>query len=93
MIVRIAGEGQYDVDDAALDGLNQLDSEIEQALEARDEAGLPQQPRPSSSRRSARPARQSAEDDIVPSDLLLPHAEATLDEVRELLGEEGLIPG
>jgi hypothetical protein len=33
------------------------------------------------------------EDVLVPSDLLLPHADATLDEVRDLLGEEGLIPG
>jgi hypothetical protein len=92
MIVRIAGEGQYAVEDAALDGLNQLDSVIEQALEAGDEQAF----RSSLTalleevRKTGAPV---AEDDIVPSDLLLPHADATLDEVRQLLGEEGLIPG
>ena len=92
MIVRIAGEGQYSVDDAALDGLNQLDSAIEQALETGDEQAF-------RSNLSALLAevRQNgspvAEDDIVPSDLLLPHADATLDEVRQQLGDEGLIPG
>jgi hypothetical protein len=92
MIVRIAGEGKYSVDDAALDGLNVLDGEIEKALDAGDEKAF----RSSLAtlldevRGTGTPV---AEADIVPSDLLLPHAEATLDEVRELLGEEGLIPG
>jgi hypothetical protein len=92
MIVRIAGEGQYSVDDSALEGLNALDGEIEKALDAGDEQGF----RSSLTtlldqiRDTGTPV---AEDDLVPSDLLLPHAEATLDEVRDLLGEEGLIPG
>src|SRR5438270_346380 len=33
------------------------------------------------------------DDEIVPSDLVLPTADASLAEVRELLGDEGLIPG
>ena len=32
-------------------------------------------------------------DALEPSDLVLPHSDATIDEVRETLGEEGLIPG
>ena len=36
MIVRILGEGQYDLDDHALDALNGLDNQIEQAIEASD---------------------------------------------------------
>ena len=92
MIVRIAGEGQYEVDDSALDGLNTLDSAVEQALDAGDENAFR-----SSLKTLLDEVRSAgtpvAEDKIVPSDLLLPHAEATLDEVRDLLGEEGLIPG
>jgi len=92
MIVRIAGEGQYEVDDSALDGLNTLDSAIERALEAGDEQTF--RSSLTSLLEEVRGAGTPvAEDEIVPSDLLLPHAEATLDEVRELLGEEGLIPG
>jgi hypothetical protein len=32
-------------------------------------------------------------DALVESDLLLPAADSHLDEVRDMLGEEGLIPG
>ena len=40
MIVRILGEGQYDVADDALDRLNELDTALEAAVEAGDEAAL-----------------------------------------------------
>ena len=33
------------------------------------------------------------DDSLLDSDLMLPPADATLEEVRELLGDEGLIPG
>ena len=92
MIVRIAGEGQYNVDDGQLDALNELDSAVEQALESGDEQAFR-----SSLTTLLDEVRKAGhavpEEDLVPSDLLLPHAEATLDEVRDLLGEEGLIPG
>ena len=92
MIVRIAGEGQYSVDDSELDALNTLDGAVEQALNAGDETAFRNNLKTllDEVRNAGTPV---AEDDLVPSDLLLPHAEATLDEVRDLLGEEGLIPG
>ena len=37
MIVRILGEGQFRVDDAATDELNHLDTELETAVERSDE--------------------------------------------------------
>ena len=40
MIVRILSEGQYAVDDAHADLLNGLDSGLERAVEAGDEAGF-----------------------------------------------------
>jgi len=92
MIVRISGEGQYDVPDDALDGLNELDASLEQALNNEDEATF----------RTALAALLDrvrgggtpvAEDVLEPSDLVLPHSDATLDEVQAVLGEEGLIPG
>ncbi len=92
MIVRISGEGQYDVPEDAVDGLNELDDTVEQALEAGDEATF----------RTALHALLDrvrdagtpvAADVLEPSDLVLPHAEATIDEVQAALGEEGLIPG
>jgi hypothetical protein len=34
-----------------------------------------------------------AEDSLDESDLILPPGDASIDEVRELLGDDGLIPG
>jgi hypothetical protein len=92
MIIRILGEGQFDVSDEALTRLNELDSAVEAAVEGNDEpaftaaltallegvrtVGVPH-----------------AADALDESDLILPPADATLDEVRELLSDEGLIPG
>ncbi|MEJ7832201.1 MAG: hypothetical protein WKF79_04760 [Nocardioides sp.] len=92
MIVRILGEGQYDVADNALDRLNQLDAAVEAAVESSDEAafgvalialleGV----------RTVGVAH--AVDSLDESDLILPPADATLDEVRQLLNDDGLIPG
>ena len=92
MIVRILGEGQYDVSDEALDRLNELDSAVETAVESGDDAafgvalaalldGV----------RTVGVAH--ALDSLDESDLILPPADATIDEVRELLNDDGLIPG
>ncbi len=40
MIVRVLGEGQFEVDDEVAKGLNDLDEQAERALEAGDEAQL-----------------------------------------------------
>ncbi|HVA60041.1 MAG TPA: hypothetical protein VNG13_05830 [Mycobacteriales bacterium] len=92
MIVRILGEGQVEVDESEVDELNSLDNALLRAVEADDEAAF----------RAAHAAlldrvRQLgtplADDLLVPSDLVLPSADAGLAEVRELLGDEGLVAG
>jgi hypothetical protein len=94
MIVRILGEGQYDVSDDALERLNELDSAVETAVETGDDEGFA----------TALAALLDgvrtvgvahAVDSLDESDLILPPADATIDEVRELLAgsDEGLIPG
>ena len=92
MIVRILGEGQYDVPDDALEGLNVCDEAVVAAIEAGDEAGftvaLGELLRGVHTAGTPTPL-----DALVPSDLVLPAADASLEEVRELLSEEGLIPG
>ena len=92
MIVRILGEGQLEVADDQLDSLNELDRAVESAVEAGDEAAF------SSSlaalldgvRRSGTPVPEDSLDD---SDLILPPSDATIEEVRQLLEGDGLIPG
>ncbi|GGO69956.1 PspA-associated protein PspAA [Nocardioides deserti] len=92
MIVRILGEGQLDVPDSALDRLNELDAAVEAAVESSDEAAfataltaLLEGVREVG---AAHPA-----DALDESDMILPPADATIDEVRAMLGDDGLIPG
>ena len=92
MIVRILGEGQVDVPDGELDSLNDLDDALQRAVDGGDEEGFSQSLGALLSRvRDI--GRPLPDDEIVPSDLVLPSADASLAEVRELLGDEGLIPG
>jgi hypothetical protein len=92
MIVRIMGEGQFVIPDDALPALNELDSELERAVLAEDEASF----RTVLSKlleqvRSAGEA--AAPDDLHASELILPRADATLADVSEMLTADGLIPG
>ena len=90
MIVRILGEGQYDLSDDAVAALNDLD------------ARSSPRSRPATRRRSttrwrrcstayARPERRTTPDSLEPSDLILPMADASLAEVRDMLSGDGLI--
>ena len=92
MIVRILGEGQFSIDDAATAELNRLDTELETAVDRNDEAafaaalqGLLDQVRALGS--------QLPVDTLEESDLILPPQDASMDEVRRMLTDEGLIPG
>ncbi|MDX6202022.1 MAG: hypothetical protein QOF82_207 [Frankiales bacterium] len=92
MIVRIMGEGQLRVDDTEIDGLNALDTELQLALEAGDEA-LYRQALTALTERVREVGRPVSDDELVPSDIVIPTPEVSLDDVRELVGDEGLIPG
>lgn len=92
MIVRILGEGQRTVSDGDLEGLNALDNDLIAAVEAGDADAFSR-----SLTALLDKVRQVGtplpDEEIVPSDLVLPSSDASLDEVRELLGDDGLIPG
>jgi hypothetical protein len=92
VIIRILGEGQYDVAVEALAPLNELDAAVETAVEAGDVGAFT----------TALAALLDgvrtvgvahAADALDESDLILPPSDATIDEVRELLSDDGLIPG
>ena len=92
MIVRILAEGQWEVSDDQLDALNRLDDEVEAAVESGDEATFARSMAAllDAVRTGGTPLPVDALKD---SDLILPPADATLEEVRDLLTDEGLIPG
>ena len=92
MIVRILGEGQFRVDDAATAELNQLDADLETAVEHRDEAAFAA----ALTHLLAQVRTQGSPlppDTLESSDLILPGADSSMDEVRKMLTDEGLIPG
>ena len=92
MILRILGEGQLEVSDEALLELNDLDDVLIAAIEKGDEAQF-QNALTSLVSKVRAVGKPVADDYIGPSEFILPGADATLDEVRELLSDEGLIPG
>jgi hypothetical protein len=92
MIIRILGEGQYDVPDDAMDRLNELDTTLEAAVEAGDEPGF------TTALTALLDGVRSVGvahplDSLDESDLILPRGDATIADVRELLQDDGLIPG
>jgi hypothetical protein len=92
MIVRILGEGQLEVADSALAELNELDAQLESAVERSDEAGFGAALAALLGR--VREIGTPADPDtLAPSALILPQADATMEDVRELLSDDGLIPG
>ncbi|MEU3904997.1 hypothetical protein AB0F20_14345 [Streptomyces goshikiensis] len=92
MIVRIMGEGQLDVADGHFAELNALDDELLADLESGDEEGF---------RRTlgalldaVRRLGAPLPDEVLePSELILPGQDASLGEVKEMLSDDGLIPG
>ena len=91
MIVRVMGEGQYEVADALGGRLNELDEQAVAALERGDEAGLD-----AALEQMAALVRQEgtplAADDLRVSDVVIPPTDLTLEETRRLVSEHGLIP-
>ncbi|MBW8737708.1 MAG: hypothetical protein JF621_11455 [Streptomyces turgidiscabies] len=92
MIVRIMGEGQVRLVDSHLAELNKLDDVLLAEMEIGDGPGF---------RRTLHSLLAKVrelgdplpDDSLEPSELILPSPDATLEEVRELLSDDGLIPG
>jgi hypothetical protein len=91
VIVRLSGEGQYRVPDDVVQQLNELDDAAQSAVEAEDEPEL--------DRRLDEMwelVRRSGEllpdDELSPSDFVIPPSDLTLEETKRLFSTEGLIP-
>ena len=92
MIVRISGEGQFTLPEGHVDELNRLDEALTKAVDAGDEDEF--KDALEALLTSVRSAGQELPADYLgPSDLVLPSPDSTIHEVREVLGDEGLIPG
>lgn len=92
MIVRILGEGQLTIEKDALEALNKLDDELMAAVEA-GETDRFQAAMGALLGKVRELGTPLPVDELKPSDFILPSAHSSLDEVRDLLSSDGLIPG
>jgi hypothetical protein len=90
MIVRISGTGQFDLDDASVAKLHELDAELTAAMSAHDEqrfhsilASIV-----ALVRDKGKPVDH---DTIVPSDVIVPPEDITLEEAHRFFTDEGLM--
>ena len=90
MIVRIATERQYRLPDDQLKGLNELDNAVVAAVDDGDEAEF--QRRFATLLDYARNGEPLDEDDLTPSDLILPPPDLSLAEAARDFSGDGLIP-
>lgn len=91
MIVRILGEGQFQVADDVAKKLTALDAELDAAVQKTDDAAFH-----AALRAAVHLVRESGttvpDDTFVTADYILPFSDATVDEVRKLLAD-GAIGG
>ncbi|MFI9543449.1 hypothetical protein ACIHAR_05790 [Streptomyces sp. NPDC052016] len=92
MIVRIMGEGQWTLADSHVVELSKLDDELLTEMEGGDVEGFRRTLRAllDAVRRLGEPLPDDA---LESSELILPAPDASLEEVREMLSDDGLIPG
>jgi hypothetical protein len=91
VIARLMNEGQYRIDDELHRELDALDERAVAALDAGDEAELDARLE-DMWRLVQERGERLPDDDLSPSELIIPPADLTLEETRELFSEQGLIP-
>lgn len=92
MIVRILGEGQFEVAETEMVRFNELDDELVSAVQSCDEAAF-QRSLTALVGRVREVGSICADDYLGESDFVLPDEQTTLDTVAELLADDGLVPG
>lgn len=91
MIVRIMGEGQWNLADEKLEQLNEVDGKLEQAVSGNDEENF--KTSFAALLELVRGGEKVPDDVLHDSDVILPPADSTLSEMRELISGDGLIAG
>jgi predicted transcriptional regulator len=84
MIVRIMTEDQYRLDESQMDAVKRLDDALEAALDKNDAAGF-QSTLQQLVELVRSEGQQVAIDEVVPSDLIVPAPDMSLDEAKERL--------
>jgi hypothetical protein len=91
VIARLMGDGQYEIDEALCTRLNELDDKAVAALEANDEEQLDGYLDQMAELVRSEGTRL-ADDDLSPSEIVIPPSDLTLEETRQLFSDHGLVP-
>lgn len=91
MIIRISEDGQYELDDAHHARLDELDNAVVAAVERDDEDGF-HATFDELLRFIRSEGARLADDDLRPSDIIVPPADLTFVEAGEDFSGEGLVP-
>jgi hypothetical protein len=92
VIVRISTEGQYEVDDAQAERLNELDNAVVAAVEAGNESNFHElYDQMIELVRSQ--GRRVPDEDLVESEVILPPPDLSFAEAGEQFSGDGILPG
>jgi hypothetical protein len=91
VIVRISGEGQYNLPDSDSERLNELDNRAVNAVEQGDETGF-KELWSQMLELVASDGNAVSQDELVESDVILPPRDVTFEEAKAEFSGEGLIP-
>jgi len=90
VIVRISGHGQFELDDAAVHHLEQLDTTLTAALHAGQQAEFHRLLRATIEYVEGN-GSPLAHQRVVPSDIIVPPEDVSMDEAQQFFTDEGLM--
>jgi hypothetical protein len=91
MIVRLMGEGQFRVSDDLRERLEALDDEALASLESEDEGELDAK-LDEMWELVRSEGERLPDEELTPSDAVIPPSDLTIEETRQLFSDQGLIP-
>ncbi len=91
MIVRLMGEGQFELDKKQIDEINKIDNNIVKIVQKGDEKAFRTEIRKLADyvRTKGKPLANTL---LKPSELVIPPSDLTLEEAKRIFEGEGLIP-
>lgn len=91
MLIRILGEGQFEVAESELTEINRLDQALEGALNSSD--GNFRDALDALLDRVRSVGVRPPDHEMEESQVILPFSDASEEDIRDMLGDEGLVPG
>ncbi|NJD77403.1 MAG: hypothetical protein FIB08_09960 [Candidatus Methanoperedens sp.] len=91
MIVRLMGEGQFEVEKECLDEVNKIDNNIVKIVNKGDEKAFRTEIK-KMTECVRRQGKKVPVEVLKPSDVIIPPVDLTLEEAKKIFKDEGLIP-